>query len=472
MKRKSLNSALCLLLCNLLFLSYVLPQELDPLGPMRFSSPAAPRLLNPTRINIPKTGGGMRPLRLSFLGRVGGVAFDGVAKPEGKLVGSSIRLKYTPGKSDGNRLSIILNGKEISTSIYDWQLIPIANFADDPNYSCVTMFGTLGNKDEDISVRRKGGKIINYHPAFTNNLLGVRLLQLDGLILKQFNSYDLPKLKGKYLLGNGESEPNADHNKKAWETFFEYLYENANESYNSYLVSDYDRITSFGIKDDKLVLEGDPSYYFWSFDDGGLYFYDKEFQESKKIDNELQLLVKKNSRFNSKKWVYDKLLIELKKYDEQIGLNSLLEEFGALAAFELAENTDPNARQKILSYYSLEELKPELATLRTMTTTVKAKELSEMNLLLSDKTELVRAINPAVWDAGTAVMRYSAFFRYIKKTSPIHWNNFIKQIKDIKIQPAINTPTVITYEREGLSFRKDKSELRNIKYDAVSKNIH
>jgi hypothetical protein len=57
--------------------------------------------------------------------------------------------------------------------------------------------------------------------------------------------------------------------------------------------------------------------------------------------------------------------------------------------------------------------------------------------------DLIRNYNPAVWNTTVNVMRFSAFFRYIKTNFPNQWGDFYDQISEIEISPKVTTPTVI-----------------------------
>jgi hypothetical protein len=62
---------------------------------------------------------------------------------------------------------------------------------------------------------------------------------------------------------------------------------------------------------------------------------------------------------------------------------------------------------------------------------------------VSAHPELLRKINPAAWDTGVAVMRYAAFFRYCKKKYPAEWKHLLSDLADVRVSPAITTPTVL-----------------------------
>jgi hypothetical protein len=105
----------------------------------------------------------------------------------------------------------------LQTTIYDWQLLPIAKLADSPYTACFTLYGDRQGIQDD-SVRRdleeNGGSVVAYHPALKDTLLGLRLMQLDMLIGSE-DAADLPKLKNQYLLGDGERAPLLVSNRRA-----------------------------------------------------------------------------------------------------------------------------------------------------------------------------------------------------------------------------------------------------------------
>jgi hypothetical protein len=53
----------------------------------------------------------------------------------------------------------------------------------------------------------------------------------------------------------------------------------------------------------------------------------------------------------------------------------------------------------------------------------------------------LRRFNPAVYDAATQTMRYSAFFRYVKKQNHDGWKDFVRELASVTVQPDVTTPT-------------------------------
>jgi hypothetical protein len=69
--------------------------------------------------------------------------------------------------------------------------------------------------------------------------------------------------------------------------------------------------------------------------------------------------------------------------------------------------------------------------------------LEEYSQRLSEDQKVLHAMNPAVWDAAVATLRFGAFFRYMKNNHSDSWQQFLSQIRDIKITPHVETPTVL-----------------------------
>lgn len=114
---------------------------------------------------------------MMFCTGVGGIAFGGVAAwPEGM---KAIALSYDSGRPDGARLQATLTdaagvAKTVTAPIYDWQLVPIARFAAGDQDSCFTLFGQMKDPKETEKRMRRGDKILNYHSAFADTLLGLQ----------------------------------------------------------------------------------------------------------------------------------------------------------------------------------------------------------------------------------------------------------------------------------------------------------
>lgn len=224
----------------------------------------------------------------SFLGAVGGVAFEGVASPKNKdAAHEPIELRYDDTATDGDRLVVNIDGKRVSAALPDWQLVPIARFADSEWTSCVTLFGADGdgvstrerleNYVESLASTTLGLPLLqqldvplqerwlaNYHESFDNTLLGLRLLQADFLLsdmvspdarvalpTTRFGTTKVPILgPGEEAVSDPEPRKKAlpePHGGTAW------------------VLCDYKRSVTFDVDaSGSLILEGDPLFWLWA----------------------------------------------------------------------------------------------------------------------------------------------------------------------------------------------------------------
>src|SRR5258706_2431803 len=108
--------------------------------------------------------------KVSFHAGVGGISFEQVATPDNAIATSVINLKYDALKKDGDRLKISIGtGNDYSYSVYlpDWQLVPIAKYANDTNNAVFSIYNP-----SNLGTYR-------YHPAFDSTLLGLRMFQAE-----------------------------------------------------------------------------------------------------------------------------------------------------------------------------------------------------------------------------------------------------------------------------------------------------
>lgn len=234
----------------------------------RSRSPQSPRPSSPPP-NLAKHAPVAKPLKNStpvaqgvrsgsYVSSVGGVAFDQVAELSVKLRLRDVSVKYDANASDGDRLVVIFNRQEYrANDLYDWQIIPIAFFADSPNFAVVTLFGELIGQPRPAT-----HYVVAYHPAFENTLLGLRMFQGDFLLLDPNVTGELPKLGSKYILGKGEHPPNLQHWKSAATTLNSIV---SRDSFVSYVICDLNQEVRIKLDpiNHKLGLTGVPNFYFW-----------------------------------------------------------------------------------------------------------------------------------------------------------------------------------------------------------------
>ena len=205
-----------------------------------------------------------------FARAVGGVAFTSKAEGYNGIVVK--RLYYDPTAADGSRLKLTLLERsgaehEVTAAIYDWQLIPLARFVKYGGDAAVTLFGQLDDPVESARLRGSGQGIVNYHPEFSNTLLGLRLLQADMLAFEP-RATELFRDNGKYILGEGEKAPSQadlNANRASFVSVTKWR-QSQTERYNSYIVGDVGARIMFAFVDGRLRLTGEPTWSCWKND--------------------------------------------------------------------------------------------------------------------------------------------------------------------------------------------------------------
>jgi len=188
-----------------------------------------------------------------FVGKVGGVAFESIAICDLPSP-TKISLSYGEGQTDGKRLLISINNHPVRHYLPDWQLIPIARYADSEYNAIVSLFG---EKTDD-----KFYDIV-YHAAFQNTLLGLRILHADMLLIDMSEFWKLPKYNGETIHGAGERLLSTSK----WRKIAIELQNIINsEASQSWVLTDYNINVKFKIQSDSLIFTGRPYYYFWIAD--------------------------------------------------------------------------------------------------------------------------------------------------------------------------------------------------------------
>jgi hypothetical protein len=77
--------------------------------------------------------------------------------------------------------------------------------------------------------------------------------------------------------------------------------------------------------------------------------------------------------------------------------------------------------------------------INAMTPTV--TEVTNLTRRLKQERGALRRFNAPVYNAATQTMRYSAFFRYVKKQNQSGWRDFLRETASVAIQPELVTPT-------------------------------
>jgi hypothetical protein len=326
----------------------------------------------------------------------------------------------------------VIDGEQVQMNLNDWQLMPIARFAPSTDTAVFTLFGQLQDRRQEAEILDGGGHVVNYHRAFSNTLMGLRMLQLDTLLAGGGDDLatDLPKERGKYILGFGEHAPDVASNRAALKNYLSAVRASVDADaaqFRSYVIGDRDREIRFEVERGTLRISGQPGYYFWRYN------FDAPATMA-----EIRSKAKKQIRISKAAAKQQQGV----SFDEQ---RWLLQQ--AAAAIRQAEggSTELDALLPLASAAELNELWEEalIEKIRQQPAYMKVVPLEKLSNFVNERIEMVRDINPSVWDAATTVMRYSAFFRYCKENDPAAWQAFLGSVNALAIRPAVKTPTVL-----------------------------
>jgi hypothetical protein len=370
-----------------------------------------------------------------FLASVGGVAFKEIAQPAPALAAQSVVLEYAPQYPDGRRVVAIIDGQRVPVNLYDWQLQPIARFAQSDEHAVFTLFGKLADQRQEREVLDNGGRVVNYHPAFQDTLLGLRMLQLDNLLAGSKGddlAVELPREHSRYLLGPGEASPDVARNRTALARYNAALKAGLGEAaadFRSYVVGDSGREVRFDVAQGMLRISGEPGYYFWRYNGDDPAVRDRllasvraRIQASKRAAQQSQ-----GAAFDERSWLVSQILSILRAIDGGPASASVVQELKLLDIADLNE--------------TLKDARAEQTQAQPAYRKIQARAL--LNQYVNSHLDMVRNINPVVWDASTTVMRYAAFFRYCKQNNPSAWQDFAERAAAIQVRPAVTTPTVL-----------------------------
>lgn len=185
----------------------------------------------------------------------GGVVFYEIANPYDGLENTSITIAYHAEKPDGQRLSIKLGNSQDSIyfpEIYDWELIPIANFANSGDAVAVTLIG-----------ERK------IHESFQNTLLGKRLYQSDllyaepYLLMNQFLDTETEEVFfAQSEIENGNTLAKDELTNVA-DNLYEFTgFDYSTEDWTNYIFTDWRENIQFKVVDNEFLITGEPYFQF------------------------------------------------------------------------------------------------------------------------------------------------------------------------------------------------------------------
>jgi hypothetical protein len=381
------------------------------LGPYSFANAPAKQLeIRTSLVN------GLRSHQ--FISNVGGVAFEGVAAPRGGQQFDEVQFSYDVGKPDGERLAVTFRRgraeRRLSAAAYDWQLFPIARFANSPSHACATSQGKLADERQYNQHVRRGNWVLNYHPAFEGTLLGLRLLQADFITVIP-EACDLPKENGRYLLGNGESSPNAEANRREWDAFRRAVAA-IKEDYTAFVVCDYESPVKFdATKDDRLALFGDPVWCYVRCT--------KEAAEQAETALDLEIANRRRE-------------LEGKNGNSHSGTTPLSHRRAEICRELLSIYTEPYVEQRKA------QLVDELSSGNGV------RFLEDFSAKMTALVKQHQDMNPLVYQSLRTTMQLAAFFRWANKISPGCLDGLISQSRRSDSLGSHSTPSILVVAEE------------------------
>jgi len=341
----------------------------------------------------------------NFVGKVGGVSFEQVANPSTEVAAKAIALSYDREASDGTRLVVKIGATTVLPKIADWLLIPIARFADSEFTAATSLFGD-GPDSENFYY-------IQYHPAFQDTLLGLRLFQADILLMNARQNRSLPKRNGKVVLGYGENLPTQHNDINDVMALSQIM---AQQQFTSWVLTDTDSLSSFFVQDGEFRVRPVPYYYFWRRNEHSIK------QHYEKVDT-----------FNSRVGAYNLKVTTHKNRVNQF--NSLARRFNAdnssvsVATLDRLQAEIQRGESELVAFeQELERVQMDLKE------GVTVNPVPILTNALKNRSDLLETINPVVYNAVQTTAGYASFFRYMKFNHPHTWKAFLQSIDKIRGQ--------------------------------------
>lgn len=304
---------------------------------------------------------------------IGGVAFIQTAVPSFEIDALELSCDIAD-----NSASVAINDTVYELPLEVWQLQSIVNFADASGNAAVTLYG-----DEE--------SLIKYHKAFIDNLMGLRLLQVDLSLSKQLLETEVgmfPAIHGEYILSPNERN----------------VYENGiykNEmlsAYMSYTEDVIDAMEAYGFLDAKSFLDAvkEMSYEELS----GVYY-------SMVVISELMMYEMPVTDVYS--YIYT-------DYDQPINFSSVEQNI----VFE-------GSPYYLFAHWANDDSDAVIG--------------EEWTSICKQMSDIIFLINPIVYDSAIKCCQWSAFFRYVKANYPDEWRSFKAEVQRLRYDaPEVVTP--------------------------------
>jgi hypothetical protein len=194
---------------------------------------------------------------------IGGVLFQATAVPAGNAVNQPLSVSYDPAKDDGQRLLVTVGTSEIVPLLYDWQLIPIARYADSEYNACITLLGKPTSLE--LLTGDSRNMYLEVHPALSNTLIGFNLFLIDAMLINPDRVRRIPGAFSETVRGYNDTEFNEIRSATSvgqvnrMLSMWEY-------GYTSYIYTDCETNINYDVINGQLVFMGIPTYRFLLLD--------------------------------------------------------------------------------------------------------------------------------------------------------------------------------------------------------------
>jgi len=310
-------------------------------------------------------------------------------------------------------LIVTIGTRTLYPALPFWQLAPIVNFANSPYTVAVSQLGdTIGNREAECK----------FHPAFLNNLLGLRLFQADFLNMTDI-LWDIPvDAQRRYILASSEQGFTPVRDSIIHRKIYEKL---VNGAFTSFVLTDKDVNIVFEIDESGLKFSGKPYYCFTKTQ--------LDMENIRKLRTEL-IECYEDIESRAKVVLKDKYSPAI---DPQTNLDGLVKALNNI-------KQEQNFNSYTMDY--LENSIIKLDSLNKLTDAeigIQFRVLDEYTESFKSYWDLLKKYNPPVYSAVENVSQWSAFFRYVRKVNPDNWSIFIRKVeRNGKWDaPAAQTPT-------------------------------
>lgn len=207
----------------------IFPQRSMGLGDLQFVMPSEHLSRSSRTLTMKMATTGITP---KIFAKVGGVAFIQTATPDFTINSLTLGCDFSK-----NNAYVIMNDTTYLLPLENWELQTIVDFADSENNAAVTLYG---GKETPIK----------YHSAFLDNLMGLRILQTDLMLIPNIERGKFPSYSdGIYIMSDKEK-----NNLESWMLLDSLLY---NLSYEDMSTASYYmfrlKVDSIGEKYDTYI---------------------------------------------------------------------------------------------------------------------------------------------------------------------------------------------------------------------------